>query len=135
MSESGKKFVLVADDEPSILRFVSAVVEGEGLEVAPARDGKEAYKVLKSGKNIVCAIVDVRMPYIEGTDLVKFMQADRNFAAIPVIMITGEHQSKLAAKAHASGASAFLPKPFTNHQLQVLLRTFLNSGTTQQAGT
>src|SRR5436190_24250138 len=97
---SGKKYVLVADDDPSILRFVTAVVEGEGLEAATAHDGTEAYKILRSGKNDVCAIVDVRMPFIEGTELLKYMQGDQTFAAIPVIMITGDHDSKAASTAH-----------------------------------
>lgn len=130
---SGKKYVLVADDDPSILRFVTAVVESEGLESATARDGKEAYKILRSGKNVVCAVVDVRMPYIEGTELVKYMQGDQNFAAIPVIMITGDHDSKAASTAHSSGAIAFLPKPFTNHQLRLLLKTFVNRDRSQSA--
>jgi CheY-like chemotaxis protein len=124
----GKKYVLVADDDASIIRFVTAVVEGEGLEVLPARDGKEAYKQLKSGKAIAAAIVDVRMPYIEGTELVKFMHSDEKYAGIPVIMTTGEHLSKVAAATHGAGAVAFLPKPFTNHQLRMMLRTFLGLG-------
>jgi CheY-like chemotaxis protein len=122
---SSKKYVLIADDDASIIRFVTAVVEGEGLEALPARDGKEAYKQLKSGKQIIAAIVDVRMPYIEGTELVKFMRSDEKFARVPVIMTTGEHLTKVAAATHGAGAVAFLPKPFTNHQLRMILRTFL----------
>ena len=129
-SGNGKKYVLIADDDASIIRFVTAVVEGEGLEALPARDGKEAYKQLKSGKAIVAAIVDVRMPYIEGTELVKFMHSDEKYAAIPVIMTTGEHLTKVAAATHGAGAVAFLPKPFTNHQLRMMLRTFLGGGDT-----
>jgi CheY-like chemotaxis protein len=125
---SSKKYVLIADDDASIIRFVTAVVEGEGLEALPARDGKEAYKQLRSGKQIAAAIVDVRMPYIEGTELVKFMRSDDKFASVPVIMTTGEHLTKVAAATHGAGAVAFLPKPFTNHQLRMMLRTFLGQG-------
>jgi CheY-like chemotaxis protein len=125
---NGKKYVLVADDDASIIRFVTSVVEREGLEALPARDGKEAYRQLKSGNGIVAAIVDVRMPYIEGTELVKFMRSDENLAAIPVIMTTGEHLTKVAAATHGAGALAFLPKPFTNHQLRMMLRTLLGTG-------
>ena len=121
----GKKYVLIADDDASIIRFVTAVVEREGLEALPARDGKQAYQLLKSGKNVVAAVIDVRMPYIEGTELLKFMQSDEKYASIPVIMTTGEHQTKAATVSQTSGAMAFLPKPFTNHQLRLMLRTFL----------
>jgi CheY-like chemotaxis protein len=125
----GKKYVLVADDDVSIIRFVTAIVEKEGLETAPAMDGKAAFKALRSGKNIVCAVIDVRMPYIEGTELVKFMQKDTDLASIPVVMMTGEHEPKYASAASAAGAVAFLPKPFTNHQLQLMLRTLINRDT------
>ena len=123
---NGKKYVLIADDDAGIIRFVTAVVEGEGLEALPARDGKQAYQSLKSGKTIVAAIIDVKMPYIEGTELVKFMRSNEKWAAIPVIMTTGDHHATAAAKTRSAGAMAFLPKPFTNHQLRLILRTFLN---------
>ena len=122
---AGKKYVLVADDDAGIIRFVTAVVEGEGLEALPARDGKQAYQILKSGKTIVAAIVDVKMPYIEGTEIVKFMRTDDKFLSIPVILTTGEPHAAAAAGTGSAGAMAFLPKPFTNHQLRLILRTFL----------
>jgi len=123
---NGKKYVLVADDDASMIRFVSAVVAKEGLEIESAMDGKAAYKSLMSGKDFVCAVIDIRMPYIEGTELVRFMQKDERLAAIPVIMMTGEHESKYAAAGRSAGAVAFLPKPFTNHQLQLVLRTLIH---------
>ena len=122
---TGKKYVLIADDDAGIIRFVTAVVEGEGLEALPARDGKQAYQLLKSGKTIVAAIIDVKMPYIEGTQLVKYMRSDEKFESVPVIITTGEHHTSAAAGTNSTGAMAFLPKPFTNHQLRLILRTFL----------
>jgi CheY-like chemotaxis protein len=127
MSSNRKKYVLIADDDAGIIRFVTAVVEGEGFEALVARDGKQAYQTLKSGEAIVAAIVDIRMPYIEGTEIVKFMRNDQKFASIPVIMTTGEHAPKAAASVRDAGAVAFLPKPFTKHQLQLMLRTFIGN--------
>jgi CheY-like chemotaxis protein len=124
---SGKKYVLIADDDAGIIRFVTSVVEGEGLEALPARDGKQAYKLLKSDKTIVAAIVDIRMPYIEGTEIIKFMRSNPKYASVPVIMTTGDHQTTITAGSRSYGAMAFLPKPFTNHQLRLMLRTFLGN--------
>lgn len=126
-SSSGKKYVLIADDDAGIIRFVTAVVEGEGLEALPARDGKQAYQILRSGKTIVAALIDVKMPYIEGTEIVKFMRTNEKYAGIPVIMTTGEHHATAAGGIKSAGAMAFLPKPFTNHQLRLVLRTFLGA--------
>ncbi len=122
-----KGFVLIADDDPAILWLIRTLVEGEGFSTVTAMDGKEAYRILKSDRRIIAAIVDVMMPYIQGTELVKFMQTDDRFKKIPVIMMTAEQSPKLPSKSFAAGAVAFLPKPFTNAQLRAMLRTFTPS--------
>src|SRR5688500_9361165 len=88
-------FVLIADDDPSILWLVRTAVGSEGFSVATAMEGKEAYRILKSEPRITAAIVDIMMPYIRGTDLVRFMQSDDRFKHIPVIMMTAEQSPKL----------------------------------------
>ncbi len=121
----GQKQVLVADDDPAILRLVKAIVEKEGFTVVAARDGKEAYKLLQSGENFTAAIFDVVMPYIQGTELVRYMQSERKLMKIPVIMMTAEQNPRLSSESFAAGAVAFLPKPFTTSQLQTMLRMFV----------
>jgi CheY-like chemotaxis protein len=123
--DNGQPKVLVADDDPAILRLVKAIVEKEGYTVITARDGKEAYKVLQSGESFIAAIFDVVMPYIQGTELVRYMQSEKRLMKIPVIMMTAEQNSRLSSDSFAAGAVAFLPKPFTNAQLQTMLRMFI----------
>jgi len=123
--ENGQPKVLVADDDPAILRLVKAIVEKEGYTVITARDGKEAYKVLQSGEPFIAAIFDVVMPYIQGTELVRYMQSEKRLMKVPVIMMTAEQNSRLSSDSFAAGAVAFLPKPFTNAQLQTMLRMFI----------
>ncbi|MBS1792931.1 MAG: response regulator [Acidobacteria bacterium] len=125
LSDKGQAKVLVADDDPAILRLVKAIVEKEGYEVVTARDGKEAYKVLQTGEPFAAAIFDVVMPYIQGTELVRYMQSEKRLMKIPVIMMTAEQNSRLSSDSFAAGAVAFLPKPFTNAQLQTMLRMFI----------
>lgn len=128
VSENGQPKVLVADDDPAILRLVKAIVEKEGYIVITARDGKEAYKILQSGEAFTAAIFDVVMPYIQGTELVRYMQSEKRLMKIPVIMMTAEQNSRLSSDSFAAGAVAFLPKPFTNTQLQTMLRMFIRQG-------
>ena len=123
--DNGQSKILVADDDPAILRLVKAIVEKEGYTVITARDGKEAYKVLQSGEPFAAAIFDVVMPYIQGTELVRYMQSEKRLMRIPVIMMTAEQNSRLSSDSFAAGAVAFLPKPFTNAQLQTMLRMFI----------
>jgi two-component system, OmpR family, response regulator len=126
--DNGQPKVLVADDDPAILRLVKAIVEKEGYTVITARDGKEAYKILQSGESFTAAILDVVMPYIQGTELVRYMQSEKRLMKVPVIMMTAEQNSRLSSDSFAAGAVAFLPKPFTNAQLQTMLRMFIRQG-------
>ena len=120
--------VLVADDDPAILRLVKAIVEKEGYTVVPARDGKEAYKLLQSGEPFAAAIFDVVMPYIQGTELVRYMQSEKKLMKIPVLMMTAEQNPRLSSDSFSLGAVAFLPKPFTTSQLQTMLRMCVQKG-------
>lgn len=117
--------ILVADDDPSILKLVKAILENDGFEVVTARDGKEAFKFLQSGETFVAGVFDVVMPYVQGTELVKYMQANDRFREIPVIMITAEQNPRLSQESLQAGATAFLAKPFTGSQLKNTLRTIL----------
>ena len=114
--------VLVADDDPAILRLVTAILEKEGLTVVGARDGKEAYKALQEDGNFTAAVFDVVMPHIPGPELVRYMKTEKRFMKIPIMMMTAEQDPKLSRDSFAAGAVVFLPKPFTTVQLQTMLR-------------
>ena len=116
--------ILVADDDPAILRLVSAIVEKEGYTVVAARDGREAYKHLQDTDFVAC-VFDVMMPHIQGPELVRFMKTEKRLMKIPVMMMTAEQNPKLSSDSFAAGAVVFLPKPFTTSQLQVMLRMLI----------
>lgn len=118
--------ILVADDDPAILRLVKAIAEKEGFNVVLARDGREAYKLLQSGEKFDVAVFDVVMPYIQGTELARFMQSEKKLKDIPVIMMTAEQNPRLSSESFSAGAVVFLPKPFTTSQLQVMIRMLVN---------
>lgn len=123
--EETPKKILIADDDPAILRLVKAIIEKEGFEAVPARDGKEAYQCLQTDDRFAAAIFDVVMPYIQGTELVRYMQSEKRLMNIPVIMMTGEQNPKFSSDSFSAGAVAFLPKPFTSSQLRTMLRMFI----------
>jgi chemosensory pili system protein ChpA (sensor histidine kinase/response regulator) len=118
--------VLVADDDPAILRLVTTLVEKEGYEVVTARDGREAYKILQSDADFAAAVLDVVMPGIEGPELVRHMRSEKRLMGIPVIMMTAEQNPKFSSDSFSAGASVFIPKPFNSSQLQNMLRMLVN---------
>ena len=132
-SEQIVRRVLVADDDPAILRLVMTLVEKEGYEVITARDGREAIKILKSDADFAAAVFDVVMPHIEGPELVRYMKSEKRLMNIPVIMMTAEQNPKLTSDSFAAGAVVFLPKPFTSSQLQIMLRMIVNQADKDKA--
>ena len=123
--------ILVADDDPAILRLVTAIVEKEGYQVVPAKDGREAYQLLQKDADFLAGIFDVMMPHIQGPELVRYMRTEKRLMRIPVMMMTAEQNPKLSSDSFAAGAVVFLPKPFTTAQLQIMLRMLISKATAQ----
>jgi CheY-like chemotaxis protein len=120
-ARSGRR-ILVADDDPAILRLIATILEKENYSVVGARDGREAYKILQTDPHFTAAILDVVMPHISGPELVRYMKSEKPLANIPVMMMTAEQDPKLSSDSFAAGAVVFLPKPFTTAQLQIMLQ-------------
>jgi len=124
-NHSENRRMLVADDDPAILRLIATILEKEDFTVVTARDGREAYKILQADANFTAAILDVVMPHISGTELVRYMKAEERLKRIPVMMMTAEQDPKLSSESFLAGAVVFLPKPFTTAQLQIMLQMLI----------
>lgn len=123
--EDKQRRILVADDDPGILRLVATILEKENYSVSSARDGREAYKILQTDADFTAAIFDVVMPHVSGPELVRYMKTDKRLMSIPVMMMTAEQDPKLSSDSFAAGAVVFLPKPFTTAQLQIMLHMLI----------
>lgn len=117
--------ILVADDDPAILRLVKTILEKDNYIVLTARDGREAYKILQNDSNFTAAVFDVVMPHLSGPELVRFMKTEKRLTDIPVMMMTAEQDPKLSSDSFAAGAVVFLPKPFTTVQLQTMMQMLI----------
>jgi CheY-like chemotaxis protein len=129
VSENANRRMLVADDDPAILRLIATILEKENFTVVTARDGREAYKTLQADSNFTAAILDVVMPHISGPELVRYMKSEERLRKIPVMMMTAEQDPKLSSDSFAAGAIVFLPKPFTTAQLQIMLQMLIGKKT------
>jgi CheY-like chemotaxis protein len=128
-NETENRRMLVADDDPAILRLIATILEKENFTVVTARDGREAYRILQSDSDFTAAILDVVMPHISGPELVRFMKSEERLKRIPVMMMTAEQDPKLSSDSFAAGAIVFLPKPFTTAQLQIMLQMLIGKKT------
>lgn len=105
------KTVLVVDDEPSVLFALSEGLgdRKKGLKVATAGNGREAVELLES-ERVDLVLTDLRMPEMDGFELLAYIR--RNFANLPVIIMTALGQSEADGLLGADGAFEILTKPF-----------------------
>src|SRR3954451_8314052 len=85
--------VLVADDEPHLLRLVKFRLEREGYEVLTATDGDEALRVARADLPDLC-ILDVMMPNRNGFEVLREIRADDRCAGMKVLMLTARAQDR-----------------------------------------
>ncbi len=118
------KTVLVIDDDKSILRTFTRILQKSGYQVDVAETGKEALE--KTGiMSYSVALVDVRLPDMDGTDLL--IKAQKNMRGTVKIMITGFPSLENGVKALDEGADAYLVKPVRPEELLMLIEEKLKS--------
>jgi len=104
--------VLVADDEPFILRSLSYVLAQAGYDVRQARNGDEALSVLRDARPRV-AILDVMMPKRDGIAVCEVIKGDPDLRGTYVILLTAAGQESVRTRAEAAGADEYMTKPFS----------------------
>ena len=118
-----KKRILVVDDDVNILRVFKSILEKEGYAVETAATGKDALEKIRNEKFNVC-LVDVRLPDMDGTDLLL------NMADTPEtvkIIVTGFSTEEVGKKAADYGADDFLVKPVRPEELIATVRERLST--------
>jgi len=124
-----KKTILVVDDDKSILRTFTRILKKSGYEIDVAETGKEAMEKTEN-RHFDLALVDIRLPDIDGTDLLaKLKKPLQNTVKI---MITGFPSLETGVKALDEGADAYLVKPVKPQELLMLLEEKLKNHAPQQ---
>jgi CheY-like chemotaxis protein len=103
--------VLVVDDDPWILRMVTASLRKKGLVVDTAREGRQALERIKAHAPDV-VISDVMMPGMDGWALVQHLRQDPRLASIPVIFLTALGKDQARLRQLGLGDQDYLAKPF-----------------------
>ncbi len=116
---------MIADDDPSIIMIVSAIVRRAGYNPLPARDGKEAHRLLQNTP-VDLLITDEVMPHVSGTEIARWMRGQEHLRNIPIIMMSAEENPAAFSKTLADKTiDSFLPKPFNAKSLSDLLELHL----------
>jgi DNA-binding response OmpR family regulator len=119
-----KKTILVVDDDKSILRTFTRILQKSGYEIDVAETGKEAMEKAEN-RHFDLALVDIRLPDMDGTDLLAKLKKPLQHTV--KIMITGFPSLETGVKALDEGADAYLVKPVKPEELLMLLEEKLKN--------
>lgn len=123
--------ILVVDDEPSILRLVTATLEPKGYEVITVDNGVEAL-VLARSKHPDLILLDIMMPSMDGNEVRKRLQADAATKDIPIVHLSAVGDFGQQLKALDSGSADYITKPFAPRDLQQRVADMLDPAKREQ---
>jgi CheY-like chemotaxis protein len=118
--------ILVVDDEPDIIRFVTKILESRGHQVVTASDGPDALmRVTNDAPDVV--VLDLNIPRMDGFEVCRAIKSDPGTKHIPVVMMTAAYV-RVEDADHGTnlGADEYVIKPFLRevliHNVERLLK-------------
>ncbi len=108
-----EKIVMVVDDSPTVVKFVSFALRSTGLKVVTACDGMDALEKLSAlPEGVDLIITDLNMPNVDGYEFISTVRGNQLYANVPIIILSSEEEEKDKKLGTEAGASSYLVKPF-----------------------
>jgi len=117
--------ILVADDEPALLRLLEFVLGRRGFIIQGVTNGNAAIEVLKA-ESPELVILDVMMPGLDGYEVLTFIRETPRLEGLPVVMLTARAQLDDIQRGLTLGADAYLAKPFDPEELLSVVESLLS---------
>jgi DNA-binding NtrC family response regulator len=118
-SDVGTSRILVVDDEESIRKLLQARFTREGWTVSSAEDGAKALEMV-SDVDPTVIVTDIKMPELDGFQLIEALRKKK--VECPIVVITGHGEKECAIEAIHRGAFDYLEKPFDMDEIAVVVR-------------
>ena len=123
--------LLIIDDERSIRNALHEVLADEGHEVDVAENGRQGVEMAQA-KAYDLVFSDIKMPEMDGIELLAALKAGDDAVETPVVMITGHGDVETAVQAFKMGAYDFLQKPLDLNRILITTRNALESKNLKQ---
>src|ERR1700756_5535930 len=124
MSTLGR--ILLVEDDPKDVELTLTALEEYHLanEVVVARDGEEALDYLyrrgsfatRSNDNPAVLLLDLKLPKVDGLEVLQQIKSDENLKIIPVVVLTSSHEEKDMVASYRLGVNAYVVKPVHFHE-------------------
>lgn len=119
-------FVLVVDDDPSILTSLELLLKNRGCRVSAASTGKEGLeRALQEKPDVI--LLDVMLPDTDGFDVCRRLKQDPTMRHVPVLMLTALNDLFNKVKGLDAGADDFISKPFNEGELRARVWAFFRT--------
>jgi len=113
--------IVLAEDEPHIAMLVEFTLEAEGFAVTHFDNGTDTLEHLLAGPPPTLVVLDMMMPGLSGLEVLAGIKADARYADVPVLIVSARAREVDRNTALATGASAYLTKPFSTEELRSLV--------------
>jgi DNA-binding NarL/FixJ family response regulator len=124
--------ILLADDDQDICLLIKDYLEISGYYVLVANNGLVALELLDSYLPHL-VISDIKMPQVDGYQLIKQIRQKPQFRLLPVIFLTEFNSTKERIKGYQNGCDVYLPKPFDIEELGAVVKNLLERSMLFQA--
>jgi DNA-binding NtrC family response regulator len=118
-----RALVLVVDDEEDMLEVFTETLTRLGVDVVAESDPREVVEHLRRGDRFDVAVVDLRLPHVDGLALLELIRAKQS--DLPVIVATGYPSAESARRCRELGVLQYLRKPFDPDELSRQVRRAL----------
>ena len=116
--------ILICDDEEGIRESLKLVL-GDHYNLTTVDSGEMVLKVLSQSKDIKLILLDIKMPKLNGLDLLS--EIKKKFPKVKIIMVTGYKSVETAAEATRLGACGYIVKPFKSEEILETVKKNLGS--------
>ncbi len=113
--------ILIADDDPSIVKLLSLYIRNEGFDVVTASDGEEALFILEK-ERIDLAMIDIMMPKVNGYEVCEEI---RRYYEMPILMVTAKGESHDKIQGFRYGTDDYVVKPFDPIEIVMRVKALL----------
>lgn len=118
--------ILAVDDSSTVLASIRLALERRGYELFAFQRPDEALRQLDAKKPDL-VITDLNMPEMDGIAFISRVRANPVCRFTPIVMLTTESQQRKKEEARKAGATAWITKPFTPDQLEMVLKKLLRA--------
>jgi len=121
----GRRKIVVADDDPIVLKFLEALLTDAGYSVVTAEDGEKTLNRVREGKPDLI-ILDLVMPYHDGFEITRTVRQSPATRHVPIIVLSMKDKESDVLRCFELGVDDYIRKPFNALELLARVRKALD---------